>query len=294
MSYATQPIPYPARFDYGSRASYPTRAIVFHMAEGGNVAQFLSRNPARGVSVHYTIEQAGDRWRDGEVVRCLPERRISGSINPDDIRRSDDKDGVYGASYAKRALGSYWLNPNVAVVTVEVAGFAKEGPTPKQQDSMVALFEEVDERYGGVDVLVHADFADYKACPGKTAGIKAALARMGRGVAPERRRFMSTRGFAPGQVCDVREDAKLFNYPGAPTPVGNVDPPLTRSFLGWSPNGREYALISTDLQTGRTAWVRANAVANVRAGSEDCEPERAKGRVAGLDEAEAAVAAIPR
>ncbi len=46
-------------------------------------AQYLSHDPARGVSVHYTVEPATDRWQDGEVVRCLPEDRISGSIDAD-------------------------------------------------------------------------------------------------------------------------------------------------------------------------------------------------------------------
>ena len=54
MTYATQPIPFPARYDYGSRVKYPTLGFVVHMAEGVNVAQFLSRNPARGVSVPLT------------------------------------------------------------------------------------------------------------------------------------------------------------------------------------------------------------------------------------------------
>ena len=68
MSYAAQGIPYPARYDYGSRSGYPTLAVVFHMAEGTNVAQYLSTGAvARGVSVHYTIEQGG-RFGDGEIV----------------------------------------------------------------------------------------------------------------------------------------------------------------------------------------------------------------------------------
>ena len=103
--FATQPIPYPAAKDYGSRDRWPTLAVVWHMAEGRNVAQYLARDPLRGVSVHYTVEQATDRWKDGEVVRCLPEDRICGSINPRTIRRGDDPDGYFGASHAKAALG---------------------------------------------------------------------------------------------------------------------------------------------------------------------------------------------
>jgi hypothetical protein len=95
-------MPYPAAKDYGSREGWPTLAVVWHIAEGRNVAQYLSRDPLRGVSVHYTVEQETDRWQDGQVVRCLPEDRISGSINPRTIRRGDDPDGYYGASHASR------------------------------------------------------------------------------------------------------------------------------------------------------------------------------------------------
>ena len=76
MSFSTQRMPYPAAKDYGSRDRWPTLAVVWHMAEGRNVAQYLSRNPLRGVAVHYTVEQASERWKDGEVVRCLPEGLI--------------------------------------------------------------------------------------------------------------------------------------------------------------------------------------------------------------------------
>ena len=87
MGFDDQRIPYPAANDYGPRGRWPTLAVTWHMAEGKNVAQYLARDPLRGVSVHYTVEQATDRWQDGEVVRCLPEDRISGSINPKTIRR---------------------------------------------------------------------------------------------------------------------------------------------------------------------------------------------------------------
>lgn len=112
------------------------------MAEGRNVAQYLARDPLWGVSAHYTVEQRTDRWRDGEVVRCLPEDRISASINPRTIRRSDDVDGHLGASHAKAANGAWWpdTSPNCLVIGVEVAGFAKDGPTEARQRSMVALW----------------------------------------------------------------------------------------------------------------------------------------------------------
>ena len=45
--FADQPIPYPAAKDYGPRDRWPTLAVTWHMAEGTNVAQYLSRDPLR-------------------------------------------------------------------------------------------------------------------------------------------------------------------------------------------------------------------------------------------------------
>lgn len=147
--FVDQPIPYPAAKDYGARDRWPTLAVVWHMAEGRDVAQYLSRDPLRGVAVQYTVEQETSRWKDGEVVRCLPEDRISGSINPRTIRRGDDPGGYFGASHAKAALGSYWpeTSPNCVVISVEVAGRAADGPTEAQVRSMVALWDELKRRY---------------------------------------------------------------------------------------------------------------------------------------------------
>lgn len=130
------------------------------MAEGRNVAQYLARDPLRGVAVHYTVEQSTERWKDGEVVRCLPEDRISGSINPKTIRRDDDLRGYYGASHVKAAFGSWWpeTSPNCLVISVEVAGRATEGPTEAQQRSMVALWDELKRRYPRAVPLAHRDF----------------------------------------------------------------------------------------------------------------------------------------
>ena len=291
------PIRFPAKYDYGSRRSYPTKAVVFHMAEGTNVARYLSTgNIARGVSVHYTIERKTSAFRDGEIVRILPEHRISGSIDPDTLRRTDDPDGFYGVRHARHALGAHRTNPNVALISVEVAGRAEDGPTERQVAAMVSLFEDIDRRYGRVIPLGHRDFQQVKPCPGRTAAMRRAFHEMG-GHGKDfdsetERRFMSTRGFVPGQVCDVAQGARLFNYPGGKT-VATVDGEATRQLLGYSPNGRDFALVTTDLGTGRTAWVRASQVANARPG--DGVGDRfGEGRIVGLEEAEAAVVAVAR
>ena len=264
--FATQAIPYPAAKDYGSRNRWPTLAVVWHMAEGRNVARYLSRDPLRGVAVHYTVEQATERWRDGEVVRCLPEDRISGSINPRTIRRGDDPGGYYGASHAESAFGTYWpeTSPNCLVISVEVAGRAAEGPTEAQVRSMVALWDELKSRYPRAVPLGHRDFQDVKACPGRTPAMKAAFAAMGgHGTSYSEVRDVSTRDYASGRVCTVRDDAKLHDFPAGPV-VGQVNPPLVRDHLGRDRSG-DWALISSELDgKNRTAWVRAKAVSDIR------------------------------
>ncbi len=264
--FVDQAIPYPAAKDYGSRSKWPTLAVVWHMGEGKNVAQYLSRDPLRGVSVHYTVEQATDRWSDGEVVRCLPEDRISGSMNPRTIRRTDDPDGYYGATHAKAAIGRHWpdTSPNCLVISVEVAGSAKEGPTEAQQRSMVALWDELKGRYPRVVPLGHRDWQGVKPCPGRTAAMKAVFAAMGgHGKEYSEVRDVSTRDYVPGRTCTVRDGSKLYDHPGG-LPIGTVDPPLERDHLGTDRSGG-YVLIGSILDgKSRTAWVQTKAVSKVR------------------------------
>ncbi len=264
--FAEQPIPYPAAHDYGPRGRWPTLAVVWHMAEGRDVAQYLSRKPSRGVSVHYTVEQATGRWRDGEVVCCLAEDRISGSIDPRTVRRGDDPDGYYGANHAKAAIGRYWpaTSPNCLVISVEVAGYAKDGPTEAQQRSMVALWDELKARYPKAIPLGHRDWQDVKRCPGKTAAMKAAFAAMGgHGKQYSEVRYVSTRDYLSGRICTVRDGSKLCDHPGG-LAIGTVDPPLDRDHLGTDRSG-DYVLIGSVLDgKHRTAWVQATAVSKVR------------------------------
>ena len=152
-----------AHNDYGLRKG-PVRAFVIHMAEGGGTVGYLDTNgtaPPRGVSVHYVIE------RTGRIVQMLLETHTSGSINPQDIRTTDDADGFYGVTDAKAVMGAWWGDPNSAVISVEVEGYAATGPSPVQATALVRLVNDVRSRYPGIGLLGHRDFADYKACPGK-------------------------------------------------------------------------------------------------------------------------------
>jgi len=148
-----------ARYDYGPRAG-PALAFVVHMAEGGGTVGYLSRDPARGVSVHFVIEYSG------RIVQMLSEDHASGSINPNDLRTTDDE-AVYGATVGKAVMGSWWSNPNAACLSVEIEGYAVNGPSDAQVIGLQALVADLRSRYPKIGLLGHRDFQDYKACPGK-------------------------------------------------------------------------------------------------------------------------------
>lgn len=139
----------------------PVKAFVVHFAEGGGTVGFLSRPNIRSVSVHYVIE------RTGRIVQMVEERDATGSINPNDIRTTDDPDGFYGISVTKRVMGDWWRDPNSAAITLEIEGFAADGPNALQAKSLRILVEDVRSRFPSMGLLGHRDFTSRKACPGK-------------------------------------------------------------------------------------------------------------------------------
>jgi hypothetical protein len=159
----------PSYFDYGPRnATIKPLTINVHMAEGGGTVGFLARKNPNGVSVHYVIEYGG------RIVQMLHESHVNGSINPRDIRTTDDppytfrgETIVYGATAAKRCLGIWWEDPNRATIGIEIEGFAKDGPNVVQAAALEVLVADIRTRQPGAPLVGHRDFADYKACPGK-------------------------------------------------------------------------------------------------------------------------------
>lgn len=149
-----------ARYDYGPRKG-PVLAFVIHMAEGGGTVDYLAGSPARGVSVHYVIEYSG------RIVQMLQEEHASGSINPTTLRTGDDPGGLYGWTYAKAALGDWATDPNAAVLSVEIEGFARNGPNVAQTIGLQALTVDVRDRHPTIALLGHRDFQSYKPCPGR-------------------------------------------------------------------------------------------------------------------------------
>lgn len=159
-----------AAFDaYGVRRA-PALAFLVHMAEGGGTVGYLAREPRRGVSVHFVIEYSG------RIVQMLRLDRVSGSIDPSRLREDDDPPYVgynsevitYGASVRKAVLGRWQSNPNHAIITVEIEGYARRGPNIKQRIALrqlsISLLNELPTIRG---LLAHRDCANYKACPGK-------------------------------------------------------------------------------------------------------------------------------
>ena len=146
---------------YGARKG-PALALAIHMAEGGGTVGYLSRDAARGVSVHFVIE------RTGRIVQMLDLAAASGSIDPTRIRTTDDADGFYGVSHAKRVLGDWWRDPNSAVISVEIEGYASIGPNAIQQDALADWAVDMRQKVPTLrGALGHRDFASYKACPGR-------------------------------------------------------------------------------------------------------------------------------
>jgi len=166
------PVTYPfvqARYDFGLRRA-PALAFVVHMAEGGGTVGYLARDPARKVSVHFVIEYSG------RIVQMLGLDRISGSINPNDLRTTTDAPFVgyngqavrYGAAPRRVVLGDWDSNPNHAVITVEVEGTALAGPNARQRVALVELYRDLVHLLRTIrGILGHRDFTSRKACPGK-------------------------------------------------------------------------------------------------------------------------------
>jgi hypothetical protein len=171
MGIADRHVAAPPELDHGTRPRSDIRGFLVHMAEGDNVAAYLGRDPARGVSVNYTVEH------DGEIVSMVPEGHIAGSVNPNTIRTTTT--GYYGAEHARHVLRDLWRNPNRGVIAIETAGRARAGPNQRQVDSLVRLFGDCRRRYPEIKPLGHRDLQDVKPCPGTTQAIKHMFTLMG-------------------------------------------------------------------------------------------------------------------
>jgi len=183
-----------ASWDYGPSPT-PKDAVVMHMAEGVAVESYLAQGKnekpraprvLRGVSSHFIVAA------DGEVVQMLPLDNISGSLNPRDVRTSDS--AFYGRRYTrflgKVTDGQLAGGANRRTISIEVAGFASRewsgnppGLTKAQADSVIELVRTLRKHYKrSIGFTGHADFADYKACPGTGFQTKRVFDVLGHGA----------------------------------------------------------------------------------------------------------------
>lgn len=159
-------------WDYGVRNG-PTLGLCYHMAEGSGTVGYLDNKgnpPPRGVSVHAVCQL------DGTVVQMLPWSHASGSLNPDD--RTTEY-GYYGHDTLIAVLGSYWLDPNVAVLSMEIEGFRAQGPNPKQVAAAIAWGLDMKSHYPELRGAIGHHDQSPKECPGTTAAMKAIFAGVG-------------------------------------------------------------------------------------------------------------------
>jgi hypothetical protein len=183
-----------ASWDYGPRGMEP-KGVVFHMAEGADAAEYLmqrkgeaprAKRVLRGVSATFCVQP------DGTVIQELPMGHVSGSLNPNDVR--DDNEKVWGKRFT-RYLGPsvYTGSANRLTISIETSGFSGRkwtadgqtyppGPNPAQVKAIIELVELLRRRYGPkLGFNGHADFADYKPCPGTSAGVRKLFATLGHG-----------------------------------------------------------------------------------------------------------------
>lgn len=167
----------PAKHDYGE-SPVPKEGIVLHMAEGERVLEYLAGgNVLRGVSATFICTM------EGEIVQMLPLDHTSGSLNSRDVRRSTDPKGRWGRKFT-RFYGPelFTGRANQLTISIECAGFAKNGPNAAQQAGIIELVERLRKRTKRtLGFNIHCDFADYKSCPGWSKGIQNIVDAVGHG-----------------------------------------------------------------------------------------------------------------
>lgn len=248
--------------DYGVRKG-PTLALMFHMAEGGGTVGYLSRNPPRGVSVHAVCDTRGI------VTQMLGWERASGSLNPAD--RSSDK-LYFGHKHLVDVLGRWWTDPNSVVLSMEIEGFAAQGPKPGQVLAAIAWGLDMRAMFPSLrGALGHADQTNTKHCPGSTAAMQQVFDGVGghglwhpQSAPQEDPLTLPTINQETRNLVDLHVGEELLDLNGKPLVPVSVRQ-TQESPMSLKLNGRTYYLVSVVTGGVNTlALLHATPLANAR------------------------------
>lgn len=278
----------PAWYDDLGRRKGPTLGLMYHMAEGGGTVGYLDDKgtaPPRGVSVHAVCEYSG------RVVRMLDWRDASGSLNP--ANRSTDK-AYFGHSHLVDVLGDWWRDPNSAVISMEIEGFARTGPNPAQTHAAIAWGLDMRSMFPDIrGALGHADQTDTKGCPGATGPMRLIFEGVGgHGLFAEvAMKLTDVRALAgtatlkvDGPVWRVADDARIEAKAGATwSVVGTVRYHHTAT----DPTGDPGYMIRARASDGELHVVAISRCMFTPAAPVECGPaiaaDRAKARIVWAD-----------
>lgn len=285
-----------SRYDLGP-ARGPRAGILWHMAEGFGTVAYLANDPARGVSVHYVVEQTG------RVTQMLPLDHMHSSVDPSSIRETDDDPYTwheleirYGRTAAAAVLGDWRTpvngsgGPNHASIGIEVEGFAADGPNDAQLPAIAELAGFLEGVFPSSRPLGHRDLQDYKACPGHrfpwelvgghgteelVSGITFNPTTQAQGAATMS--FRTLFRISDGAAVLVDVDGYVRNTFAGIRATAPVDGKAGNRQDGYlvTHNGQAHLLLATD-----ATWTATGDAAAARATA--------------LEQAEAAVAALPR
>ncbi len=252
-----------AKHDYGVRQG-PVLGLMYHMAEGGGTVHYLSTSGGvlRGVSVHAVCDVRG------VVTQMLPWSHNSGSLNPAD--RSTDK-LYYGHKHLVNVLGPKWTDPNTAVLSMEIEGFAAIGPSPAQVDAAVAWGEDMKAQFSTLrGALGHADQTNTKRCPGTSINMRLVFEGVGgHGLwhpqsSPEEPVPLPTINDETRRLVDLKVGDELLDLSGKPLVDVSVDQTQESPWSMKVAGGTYYLVSITTGGVNTPALLHATAAANAR------------------------------
>ncbi|HKR50531.1 MAG TPA: N-acetylmuramoyl-L-alanine amidase, partial [Pseudonocardiaceae bacterium] len=145
--------------------------------------------------------------------------------------------------------------PNEAVITLEIEGYAKDGPNTKQHDALERLVSDVRSRYPNIGLLGHRDFQDYKACPGSHIQWD----RLGGHGPYQAEDEEEMKPFPVGvdpKLADIKVGAQLYNLDLSTTDAPKVSNANgARTFYSYRTNNVTYRLVEVPTNGTPHLWL---------------------------------------